>query len=178
MKRIHFFALLLLLVSCSNELYVLQTDQKVLFQFERSNFAWGIYQKGWFIDDEGYVRAYEQPSKWNYADSMNCLSKTRMDENLSFADSVCFKVDAKLLEGKVGLIGKASEGKLSEMVNEMCDFGAIMYRCFTYDSEKQTYHSFLLDMHGDNVQINKANEARALYEWLSGLNSMIYPTVQ
>jgi hypothetical protein len=145
-----------------------------LFQFERANFAWGWYQRGWLIDDEGFVRSYKQPSHWNYADSSGCIGKAAMDENLGFADSVCFRIDELVLAAKVRLIEKASEGKLTEMKNEMCDYGAIIYRCYTYDSDKQLYHSYLLDLGGDNVQHNTAAEAVALHEWLSGLNSLIY----
>lgn len=175
MKRIWLFALILMLVGCSNDLYLLQPSQKVLFHFEQSNFAWGRFQKGWFIDDEGYVRAYQQPSTWNYPDSMGFLSKSDMDENLAFADSVCFKVDDKVLVEHVKLIGKASEGKLSEMVNEMCDFGSIVYYCYKYDSKKQRYQTFLLDMRGDNRQFNNASESKNLYDWLLKLNTQVYP---
>jgi uncharacterized protein YcfL len=174
MKKILFFALLLILVGCSNDFYVAQPNQKVLFQYEQSNFAWGRFQHGWFIDDEGYVRTYQQPTAWHYADSSGCTVKTAMDENLGFADSVCFRIDEQVFASKVRLIEKASEGKLTEMKNEMCDFGAIIYRCYTYDSDKQVYHSYLLDLGGDNVQHNTAAEAVALHEWLSGLNSLIY----
>jgi len=136
--------LLPLLMSCDSDIYVVRTGQKVLFQYERSNFAWVRFQKGWFIDSEGYVRAYDQPPHWVYQDQYSRISKSDLDANFLYADSVCFRIDAQALSNKVGLIQKASEGKLTDPVNRMADYGSIAYYCYTFDTSTQKYQSFLL----------------------------------
>jgi hypothetical protein len=172
-SRILFLLLLPLFMSCDSALYEVQTGQKVLFQFEQSNYAWGQFQRGWFIDSEGYVRAYKQPQNWLYPDQSNHISKSDMDANVLNADSVCFRIDASDLAKKVELIKKASEGKMTDPVNRMADFGGISYSCFTFNTEKQTYQSFLLSQTGDVEIQNTSKEAKTLYEWLKEVNQQV-----
>lgn len=162
-----------LFMSCDSALYEVQSGQKAVFQFEQSNFAWGQFQRGWFIDSEGYVRAYEQPQHWMYEDHTNCISKSDMDANFLYADSVCFRIDASVLSKKVELIKKASEGKLTDPVNRMADFGAITFRCFTYDTAAQKYQSFLLSLTGDVEIQNTSEEAKELLKWLLEINQQV-----
>lgn len=170
-----FFAVVTLifaLVGCDRELYVCLPEQKVVFQYERSNFAWGEFRSGWLIDSEGYVHAYYQPYVWNYLDSNDMMSKAAMEENLMWSDSICYRVDPKILAEKVKLIGLAAEGKLSEPVHLLYDFGAITYNCFAYDPDNQRYRCILLNQMGDFVQYNKSAEAKTLYNWLAGINAL------
>lgn len=160
---------------CQRDYYVCMPDQKVVFQYECSNYAWVRTHTGWYIDSEGYVRTYNLPVTWNYPDSKGFLSKSDMDENLLMADSVCFRVDPKVLAEKIKRIGKASEGSLSKPVSEMCDAGIVSYHCFTFDSNTQQYRSFLLDQWGDVAIHNKSTDAVALFDWLKSLQQALHP---
>jgi len=167
-----FLLLFPLLMSCESEEYSCQPNQKVLFQFERSNYAWGHYQMGWFIDQEGFVRVYDQPQFWMYPVN-NRISGSDMDANLLYADSVCFRIDRTVLSRKVALIKKASEGKLSEPASVMADFGALLYYCYTYDSITSSYQSYLLSRAGDVEIQNTSKEAKELYVWLMEVNKQV-----
>ena len=175
--KTYLWALLILplLISCDRDVYVVRNGQKVLFQYERSDFAWGRYQVGWFIDSEGYVRAYKYPEQWKYQDQTNHISKADMDANLLYADSVCFKIDAQMLSKKVALIQKASEGKLSDPIGRMADYGELTYSCFTFDTTTQKYQVVLLSETGDFDMENTSKEAKALFEWLKEVNDQVFP---
>lgn len=155
--------------------YVCKPEQKVLFECERINFAWGFFHSGWFIDSEGYVRAYVKPENWHFPNAYGMIVDTAMFENLVQADSICMQIDARTLSSKVSLIEQASKGELTEPVNEMFDFGAISYNCYTYDSDKEIYHCFLLDQYGDFVIKNKSAAANELYLWLRDITMQIAP---
>jgi len=174
--RKSFFLLLLIIplfLSCESDIYVVRAGQRVLFQFEQSNYAWSSFQRGWFIDHEGNVRKYDQPQHWLFPDQYNIISKSDMDANLLYADSVCFKIDALVLSKKVELIQKASEGKLSKPAYVMADFGGISYYCFKYDTTTQKYQSFLLSQTGDVEIKNTSEEAKELFDWLLEINQQV-----
>lgn len=175
LKPYHLLILLIpLLMSCDNDIYLVRNGQKVLFQFERANYAWGSFQRGWFIDSEGYVRTYDQPQHWLHLDQYSQISKSDMDANLLNADSVCFKIDAQELAKKVELILKASEGKLSEPAYVMADYGGLTYSCFMFDTTSQKYQSILLSQSGDVEIHNTSNEAKVLFEWLVEINQQVF----
>jgi len=164
-----------ILMSCDSQVYVCQPDQKVLFQCERINYAWGDFHRGWFIDSEGNVRAYVQPEHWDFPNASGMLSDTAMLANLVQADSICQQIDAKELSDKVSLIERASKGVLSKPSNEMADFGAIVYNCYTYDPKTKSYHCFLLDQYGDIMISNKSAAAKELYLWLKDFTNQVAP---
>ncbi len=168
-----FILLFPLFMSCESEEYICQPNQKVLFQFEAANEAWGHFQNGWFIDQEGYVRVYEQPQNWIHPDRYNKISESDMDANLLYADSTCFRIEPTVLSRKVALIKKASEGKLSEPVSVMADAGGLSYYCFTYDSITSSYQSFLLSQAGDVEIQNTSKEAKELDVWLKEINQQV-----
>jgi len=174
LKSYNLFLLLFpLLMSCESEDYICEPNQKVLFQFEAANEAWGHYQKGWFIDQEGYVRVYDQPQNWIHPDMYNIISESAMKSNLLSADSICFRIDPKVLSRKLALIKKASEGKLSEPVWAMFDSGALLYFCYTYDYLTSSYQSFLLSQAGDVEIQNTSKEAKELDAWLKEIKRQV-----
>jgi len=167
------FIFIFILMSCDSQVYVCQPDQKVLFQCERINYAWGDFHRGWFIDSEGYVRAYVQPENWTFPNASGTLSDTAMLANLIQADSICLQIDAKELSDRVRLIERASKGELSKPVNEMNDYGAVVYNCYTYDRKTSSYHCFLLDQYGDIMISNKSEAAKELYLWLQEITNQV-----
>jgi hypothetical protein len=170
-----FSGIISILMSCDNQIYVCQPNQKVLFQCERINYAWGDFHRGWILDSEGYVRAYVQPEHWTFPNSSGMISDSAMQSNLIQADSICMQLDLNELSDKVSLIEQASKGDLSKPVNEMCDYGALVYNCYMYDQKTKTYHCFLLNQYGDFMISNKSNAAKKLYEWLQGITNQVAP---
>lgn len=167
------FFIISILMSCDSQVYICQPNQKVLFQCERINYAWSYFHRGWFIDSEGYVRAYVQPEHWTFPNVSGTLRDTAMLANLVQADSICLQIDAKELSDKVRLIERASKSVLSKPSNEMNDYGAIVYNCYTYDPKTRSYHCFLLNQYGDIMISNKSAAAKELYLWLQDITNQV-----
>ncbi len=168
--------LILFFTGCNGkaELYeVSETGQKVYFQYEYINHAWGYQHYGWLVDSSGNVHCYDKPEDWILTDSLRQISGTDLNRNLLSADSVCYTLDEEVLESKIKLIEAASRGKISEPVHEMYDAGVGIYWAFIYNSKDDVYKKILLKQAGDFRIDNSSPEARTLYEWLESVNSSI-----
>ena len=74
--------LILFMTGCKKN-YVINEKQKILFQFEYVNYAWGYQHSGFIIDNEGNVLTYENPENWNFQDNNHNLSEIQVSENIS-----------------------------------------------------------------------------------------------
>lgn len=180
MKNIFFVAILAIALSavgCSSDnggMVELHKNQKIYFQYEYVNYAWGYQHFGWMIDDKGNVLCFKKPENWVSADSLGYVNAVDMENNIMKIDSVCLKIDASELNKKISLIQKASEGKISEPVSEMFDAGVTIFSAFTYDPETKLYKRVLLKQIGDARIENSSEESVELYEWLQDISYEIY----
>jgi hypothetical protein len=156
--------------------YIPDNNQRIIFQCEYINYAWGYQHVGWIIDSSGSVYCYNNPEVWYYTDSLGLINSTEMDSNLLRTDSICYKIDKVELTSKIALIKKASKGNISEQVNEMFDAGATTFYTYIYDEETKSYKQILLKQTGDWRIDNTSTEAVELYEWLSKLFNQINQT--
>ncbi|MBE0649492.1 MAG: hypothetical protein IH595_01505 [Bacteroidales bacterium] len=148
--------------------------QKVYFQYNYINFAWGFQHSGWLIDSSGNVYCYNKPEGWNYSDSTGIITHAQMDSNLSATSSVCYKIDKNVLKEKIKLLYVASKGKISEPSQEAYDAGAWEYSGYIYDSEKKIYKKVLLKQAGDIGINNSSPAAVQLSNWFDSINYSIY----
>ncbi|MDA3953791.1 MAG: hypothetical protein PF485_09095 [Bacteroidales bacterium] len=148
-------------------------NQKILFQYEFVNYAWGYQHKGWIIDSTGNVYCYDLPKNWHQYDSLGLINISYLESLILQIDSVCFTIDKIELYSNTALIEKASKGEISEPKQEMFDAGANFYTAYILNSVTNKYESVLLKQTGD-VQIeNKSDEAKELYKWLDAINHKI-----
>lgn len=156
-----------LLFGCKKEtLSVMDSNQKVYFQYQYLNYAWSYQNKGWIIDSTGNVYTFDKPDNWNFVDSTGIISEAHMNENLAKTTLATTKIDRTIVNEKIKLIDKAAAGELTKPKNEMADFGAITYASYIYDKEKKQYKEVLLNQYGDWSIENQSQEAKALFEWL------------
>jgi len=145
--------------------------QKVLFQYEYINYAWGKQHEGLLIDSSGDVHCYNLPQTWNFCDGYGSITASAMDENLAATDSICFRIDKAELVTMFDLIHNASKGPLTQPEHRMSDAGARIYSAYQYDPIHRTYKMFIIKQIGDFYIDNRSPEAALLYQWLRTINS-------
>lgn len=147
--------------------------QRIYFQYEYVNYAWGYQHAGWLIDSSGNVLCYDKPENWYSTDSLGFITSAEMDSNIFKTDSVCYTIDKTTLIDKTGPIKNVSKGVISDPIHEMYDAGIESYYGFTYNEETKKYKKVLLKQIGDFRIDNSASEAVELYEWLDTINTLI-----
>lgn len=148
-------------------------NQRILFQHEYLNNAWGHQQFGWLIDSSGIVYCYKLPEKWIDCDSLGKISDSSMNSNISGATSLCLRLDRTELNGKADMIKKASNGELTKPQHEMFDSGISSYYGFIYDSKNNSYQRILIKQTGDFRIENKTQAAVDLYNWLETIDKKV-----
>ena len=169
--------LLLLLANCekdNDDTDISVVNQRVYFQYDYINFAWGHQHTGWLMDSSGNVYCYTEPENWYNLDSLGVISSENMDSNLLQTDSICFKIDKKELFDKTGLIKNAAKGELSKPEHEMYDAGATAYFAYIYKEDTKTYKIVVLKQTGDYMINNSSSESVELYEWLDSINYQVH----
>lgn len=177
LRDVKFLSLLVLTITgCAGNAEISEVSeigQKVYFQYEYRNHAWGYQHYGWLIDSSGKIHCYDKPEDWVFADSLRQISGTGLLQNLQSADSVCYVLDGEVLKSGIKLIEAASRGKISDPVHEMYDAGVGIYWAFMYAQKDDIYQKILLKQSGDFRIDNSSPEAKALYEWLVSVDSLI-----
>ncbi|PSK83156.1 hypothetical protein [Prolixibacter denitrificans] len=176
MRRALLIFIVLLLTGCDhvpsdNPRYALR--QKVLFQFEYVNYAWGFQHRGWLINSSGELHCYNLPDNWNFPDSTGTISATDMEQNLQNTDSICYQINPEVLKAKFLLLPLAAKGPLSDPVSEMADAGSAVYAGYILDQSTNRYERILLQQLGDIRIENRSQQAHELYEWLQSVNQEI-----
>lgn len=167
-KKIISALILILITSCNSESP--DFKQKILFEVHYTNWAWGYQNNGFLIDSLGYVSAFDLSKKtieWNSPDSTGYISKEKMDQNLSFCDSVITQISSDSLSHYVGKIWEASKGKLSKPEMQMADFGEISYYAYIFDANTNRYKRVTIKQFGDWMINNSSSEAEEIYNWLN-----------
>jgi len=173
--------MLFILTSCeknNDDIDNLKNNQRIYFQYDYINFAWGYQHVGWLIDSSGNVYCYNKPENWINQDSLGFISSTDMNINITETDSICYTIDKNELNDKISLISKASEGEISEPIHEMYDAGGTEFSGFLYNEDKKTYKKVLLKQIGDFRIDNSSPESIELYEWLVSINYLIHKLEQ
>ena len=180
MKRITqtviFSILILLLNSCEKKEIELDKsfeNQRILFQKEYINYAWGYYHNGWFVDTLGSIYSYSSPKNWNENDSLGNIYYAQIEENLSHTQLSTIKVDLSILTKNALLIEEASTGKIKQTNLVMFDAGATAYYCYKFNPTEKSYHRFLLKQIGDINLNNESEAANNLYIWLNEIDNQI-----
>lgn len=150
--------------------------QRVCFQFDYMNYAWGYQHNGWLIDSSGNVYSYDKPENWTFPDSAGRIRQQDMNRNLDAAELVYVIPDMNMLNAKISLIPAAGEGSLQGPVYEMCDAGIAGYYGFLFNPETGIYRKVLLRQTGDARIENSAPESAELYDWLVSLQALLSGT--
>jgi len=150
-----------------------EIKQKIVFEFERINQAWGEVHFGWLIDSLGNIHCYNLPDQWIVCDSLGSISASDLKTNLNKTDSICYVIDKSELKSKFSLMENASKGLISDPKFDMIDTGSFSFYGFIFDSEKQLYKRVLLKQFGDFIVENNTVEANELSNWLLDIQHKI-----
>jgi hypothetical protein len=174
MKNTIFYLLLILFfTSCEKENFVKfpNAGQRILFQVEYINHAWGFDHRGIVIDSSGNVGYFKFPESWHSPDTASWISGSEMNDNLTQLDTVCCTLDKNTVLKYFSMLENVSEGQLSKPYNTMFDAGETTYSGYLYDSNTNKYKHVLVKRVGDWSIDNYSPEAEDVYTWL--LNTQI-----
>lgn len=171
--KIFLLPLLILLLTGCKKNYVINEKQKILFQYEYVNYAWGYQHSGFIIDNEGNVLTYENPENWNFQDNSLILSEMQVSENISKCRRSGKKIPQEELQKYTSYIKNISLSKITAMKNVAADAGSIEYFCYQYYEGNGTYKGCLIKMEGDFTCENLNLHAKKVAEWMKEINNSL-----
>jgi hypothetical protein len=145
-----------------------QTDsgQRILFEMEYVNFAWGHQHRGFYVDSDGGVWTYDvSGTPWEPA-RHDAYTLEELEAKYGSRREPLTTVPARKIEEMRRLIESASRGGLTEPVGNCADFGSITYRAFEYDADGSLYRPVLLYQAGDVALKNTSLSAARITGWL------------
>jgi hypothetical protein len=171
-KLLPVIIILLILSSCQKD-YFVNREQKVLFQMSYVNFAWGAVNSGFFIDTDGNVLRYYNPSSWNPVNKGMALSREEISENLSYCFSTGIRISTDELRTYVDYIDNLASSKVSAPVQTGADMGSRIIFCFKYIPETGSSLPVVVKCTGDFSYENLNFYAKKVAEWMNGINMLI-----
>jgi hypothetical protein len=148
-------------------------SQRVLFQQSFVNYAWGYQNRGWFVDNQGTMKAYRVTNAeyWVRPDS-GYISVDDLLSNYAQADRIIYEIPANELRQKYGLIASAASGEISERSRSAYDAGLVQFSCYWWNPDRGMFKEILLSLSGDWSQNNLSPAAMELDSWLKRLNQI------
>ena len=137
-----------------------------LYRYSYINFSGLPDHSGWIIDQTGNVKSYNNPEKWNFADTSGYISKQQLSDNISACLTVLSSVSTIELAKYDALIEAASKGELTTPDCPGADRGSYTYQCYWYDKTKGKYKEVLLSNDGDCSYHNTDKSAIEIDSWL------------
>lgn len=134
------------------------------FHYSYTNYAMGKQHQGWIIDNEGNVRTYTMPEKWNLPDN-NHITTEQMQENLNLANSVAFKINMETLNKYIELMKDASYSPITDPKSARFDAGEVAFSGYIWDASERKYKEILIEQTGDYEAKNTSPKAKIIMEW-------------
>jgi hypothetical protein len=145
----------------------LSDDQKILFQYSYVNYALGINNQGFIVDNEGNILLYNQPGKWNFPDKNLNLTQAQVAENLSYCTSSGRKVTDAELQKYAGYINNLAASKVTAKKTVAADMGTFNYQCYSYSSGSSLYKAVTIKTLGDFECENLNFYTKKVVEWMN-----------
>ncbi len=138
-----------------------------LFKVEYVNYAWGYQHNGCYIDNKGNVFRYRYSLKANFENSKSHRGRIdRLDERFNYSETLCGKIEKRVLDEKRKLAILAQKGSYSTPSSGGADRGKLSYMSYIYDPDKGVYKRIILRVEGDWEYKNELKEAEELVAWL------------
>jgi hypothetical protein len=145
----------------------LSDDQKILFQYSYVNYAWGLNNQGFLIDNEGNLLVYNQPEKWNFPDKNSTLSQAQVAENLTYCTATGRKVTDAELQKFASYITNLAASKVTNKKAVAADMGTFNYYCFSYSPGSSSYRQITIKTQGDFECENLNFYSKKVVEWMN-----------
>ena len=123
LKIILLSVFILFLTGCKKN-YIINDKQKILFQYDYVNYAWGYQHKGFIIDNEGNVLTYENPENWNFQDNNHSISEIQVSENITKCRHSGKKIPVEELQKYTNYIKNIASSKITALKNVAADAGS------------------------------------------------------
>jgi hypothetical protein len=139
---------------------------KLIFQSEYTNYAWGYNHNGWMLDNTGQVKRFQKSAKWVFPDSLGYVSAFDMQKNMAACDSLMAKVTTSDYTNYARKAYSCINGPMTKPKNTMADAGEHIYAFYVYEPGRNRYKRVILNMTGDWSQENLAPNAKEVVEWM------------
>ena len=163
--------LLIILFSGCQKDNAVNEDQKILFQYSYTNWAWVPNNQGLLITGDGSVLLYDNPEKWNFPDSQNELTQAQVEENLSYCTPTRLKIPQGELQKYAKFINNFASSKVSAPVSRGADMGAFSYLCFQFSKSSNNYKTVTIRVRGDWEYENLNYFSKKTVDWLDIIRS-------
>ena len=140
-----------------------------MFQYEYYNYAWGFRHSGFLIDQDGRLNGFKQPKKWIAMDSSGMMTEADLEFNLSQCDTVCGRIDTKLINENFEKIADIRYGGIVDNGLVMADAGTGVLSAWYWNEKARKYENVFLISNGDIYKINTHSGVKEIVEWLKGV---------
>jgi hypothetical protein len=151
------------------KVHMVSQGQKILFQQEYVNYAWGYQHNGFIIDSEGNVLTFDKPDKWNWPDKNSTLSETQVNENISSCTLTGKKIPKTELQKYVNYIKYISSSKVTAPKHVGADMGSLVYSCYQFAESSSTYKAATIKMEGDFECENLNFYSKRVVVWMKDI---------
>jgi hypothetical protein len=151
-------------------------EQRVLFGHSFVNYAWGYQNRGWFIDNEGLMKAYRvvQADMWHRPETAGpdsgYIFKEALETNHGLANWVIYRVPMGEVYDKCLRIPLIKDGPYSERTHSAYDAGSVEFYAYYFDQKRGAYLPVLVSQSGDFSKHNEDPDAIEIEKWLKELN--------
>jgi hypothetical protein len=153
--------------------YVISGKQHILFQYDYTNYAWGYFHEGFYIDDDGNILKYNNPDNWNFHARDYILTESQLAENIAKCSKSDFKISKEELAKFSSYIHNIASSKVTALKNESADAGTTAFVCYSYTEDKNLYKGYLIKMEGDVTCENLNFFSKKVSLWLKDINNKL-----
>lgn len=158
--------LFLLMTAGCKKVHIVSEGQKIFFQYDYVNCAWGYQHTGFIINNEGRVLTYNKPEKWNFPGREGLLSQNEVEENLSSCTISEKEISMNELQKYVNYIDNIAASKVSAPRRRGADRGSAIFYCYQYSESNGEYKATVIKMEGDTESENLNFFSRKVVEWM------------
>lgn len=142
----------------------------VLFEIEYMNYAYVPTWKGFYIDASGKLYSYDRSAA---SDTMpqprNDYTHADLMEKFNVNRKLVRTISTDSLQDMAELIPAAAAGTVTPAADKCADAGILQFRAYIYKANTGRFEKVPIRMEGDQIQVNQAEAAGELFEWLDGM---------
>lgn len=168
---ISLFVFQLFIAGC-RKAYIVSEGQKILFQYDYMNYAWGFQHSGFIIDTEGNILEYNKPEKWNFPGKDNLLTQEEVEENLKSCIFTGHRIPSNELQKYAKNIDNIAASKISPRRSKGADMGSQIFYCYQYSESDARYRATVIKTEGDFESENLNFYSKRTIDWLKSIRDI------
>jgi len=177
MKRPFIYILLSLFViisvsGCKKRDLSAGSEQEILFQYDYRSSS---QHSGYFIDSEGNVFTYNDPSFWNMPDNDLEISQEQLAENIGNSLFSGIKIPEDELSRYAKVIEYLASSKVTGPGKSITGEGTAQYICYQFDENSQKYRGHLIRSEGNITRENLNFHSKRVTQWMKEIGTSVEP---